>query len=425
MTHYDEQEPEWEELDKDGNPVDDALPSAEQIREGRIAKLQEEIELLGQQEAELLQDRRKSVENLRRDPVLQAFLTDIDERSDRVQAGALSARVYGIEAYSLVKEFRAAWYGRIEWLMKREGGALSVEEAIERANRKAQGEGEEAETARHALSLYRLILNREPEHISWSCLSELHGCAPDLAEDTWLRIKQQAREEFESGHVAAKIFEPNGHLNNPANRAEYLAIRESFVDQWKPQGGLEIAMVENAVMCYFMQRAWMKKLTKRMETQPRMESYDYQEWKQRHEYQYTHRDQHGKKYRRRTAKQWGPGDWDIPYVSEAEAVEQASHEADRWGRRFQASCRQLRDWRRWSGPVIVQNAEQINIASEGGQQVNVQKSKRSGKAGNGGRSKSGQRASKTKPKQLVSKSAEESIRMKPIAESIPVVADKC
>ena len=151
----------------------------------------------------------------------------------------------------------------------------------------------------------------------------------------------------------------------------------------------------------------MKKLTKRMETQPRMESYDYQNWKAHHEYQHTSREQ--KRYRRRTAKQWGPGDWDIPYVSEAEAVEQASHEADRWGRRFQASCRQLRDWRRWSGPVIVQNAEQINIASEGGQQVNVQKSKRRAKTGGG--KTSGKKASKSKPKQLASKSAEESIRM--------------
>jgi hypothetical protein len=418
MTYYDERDPEWDELDKDGNSIDDPVLTAEQIRESRKAKLQEEIELLGQQEAELLQKRRKSIENLKRDPILHAFLGEVDERPERVQAGSLSARIYGIEAQSLIKEFRAAWYGRVSWLMKREGGALSVEEAVERANREAQGEGEEAETAKHALSLYKLILNREPENVSWSCLSELHGCAPDLAEDTWLRIKRQAREEFESGHVAAKIFEPNGHLNSPAKRAEYLAIRESFFDQWKPQGGLEIAMVENAVMCYIMQRLWVKKLTKRMETQPRMESSDYQNWKVHHEYQYYRREE--KRYRRKTQKQWGPGDWDIPYVSEAEAVEQASHEADRWGRRFQASCRQLRDWRRWSGPVIVQNAEQINIASEGGQQVNVQKSKQSkGRAKKKPGSKtSGKRASKAKPKQLASKSVEESIRMETASDIV-------
>lgn len=376
MTHYDEQEPDWEEIDKDGNSIDDPVTTPEQIRESRQQKLQEEIQLLSQQEAELLQQLRKSVENMKRDPVLHAFLRDVDERNDKVQVGALSARLYGIEAYSLVKEFRAAWYGRVEWLMRIEGGALSVEEAVEKANREAQGEGEGARKAQHALSLYRLLLNREPEHISWTCLSELHGCGPDLAEDIWLRMKRQAREEFESGHVAARIFETAPSLINPAKRAEYLAIRESFFEQWKPQGGLEIGMVENAVMSYTMQRIWLSKLTKMMETQPRMESYDYENWKAQHEYQYSRRDYANpdkKRYRRKTQKQWGPGDWDIPYVSEAEAIEQASHEADRWGRRFQACCRQLRDWRRYNVPIVIQNAEQVNVASEGGQQVNVQK----------------------------------------------------
>jgi hypothetical protein len=71
--------------------------------------------------------------------------------------------------------------------------------------------------------------------------------------------------------------------------------------------------------------------------------------------------------------------------------------------------------------VIVQNAEQINIASDGGQQVNVQKSKRRAKTSNGGRGKTnGKRASKTKTKQLASKSAEESIRLKPTSETVPV-----
>jgi hypothetical protein len=35
--------------------------------------------------------------------------------------------------------------------------------------------------------------------------------------------------------------------------------------------------------------------------------------------------------------------------------------------------RQMRDLRRYSQPVIVQNAEQVNIAGDSSQQVNVQK----------------------------------------------------
>ena len=69
----------------------------------------------------------------------------------------------------------------------------------------------------------------------------------------------------------------------------------------------------------------------------------------------------------------------------------------------------MRDLRRYASPVIVQNAGQVNIASDGGQQVNVQKNKRRAKTG---RAKtSGKRGSKSKPKELAAKSAEESIRM--------------
>ena len=130
-----------------------------------------------------------------------------------------------------------------------------------------------------------------------------------------------------------------------------------------------------------------------------------------------------KRERRPIQGQWIAGAWEMPYQSEADAVEQAAELADRFRRAYHASVRALRDWRRY--PVIVQNAGQVNIASDGGQQVNVQKSKRRAKTGKVLQYKAkGKRASKTKPKQLAAKSAEESIRIKPIAESVPVVAGK-
>ena len=42
--------------------------------------------------------------------------------------------------------------------------------------------------------------------------------------------------------------------------------------------------------------------------------------------------------------------------------------------------RQMRDLRRYVQPVIVQNAGQVNIAADGGQQVNVQTGKRAKKS---------------------------------------------
>jgi hypothetical protein len=44
--------------------------------------------------------------------------------------------------------------------------------------------------------------------------------------------------------------------------------------------------------------------------------------------------------------------------------------ADRFNRIFMRTLRQLRDLRRYS-PVTINNANQINIAADGGQQVNL------------------------------------------------------
>jgi hypothetical protein len=81
--------------------------------------------------------------------------------------------------------------------------------------------------------------------------------------------------------------------------------------------------------------------------------------------------------------------------------------------------RQILDLRRYASPVIVQNAEQVNIASDGGQQVSVQrrkpnKGRAKKKTSNAERGKtSGKRAGKVKPKQPAAKSPEEGITMKP------------
>ena len=77
------------------------------------------------------------------------------------------------------------------------------------------------------------------------------------------------------------------------------------------------------------------------------------------------------------------------------------------------SQKKARDLRRYASPVIVQNAGQVNIAADGWQQVNVQKSRRRGKA-----KMSGKRASKSRPKQLAAKSAEESIRMETASDVV-------
>jgi hypothetical protein len=70
-----------------------------------------------------------------------------------------------------------------------------------------------------------------------------------------------------------------------------------------------------------------------------------------------------------TAKSWDEGCWLPPYVHEQEAIEQAVQMADQWNRIYMRTLRQLRDLRRFS-PVAINSANQVNIAVDGGQQIN-------------------------------------------------------
>jgi hypothetical protein len=55
------------------------------------------------------------------------------------------------------------------------------------------------------------------------------------------------------------------------------------------------------------------------------------------------------------------------------AIEQAMQMIDRYNRLFLRTLRQLRDLRRYSTPVKINNPQQVNIATDGGQQVNTVK----------------------------------------------------
>ncbi len=66
-------------------------------------------------------------------------------------------------------------------------------------------------------------------------------------------MRQAADDELESGKRGAEVA---GHNADPYERARYLAIRDSFVDQWQPQGGIESAMIEMLAVAYSLQMYW-------------------------------------------------------------------------------------------------------------------------------------------------------------------------
>lgn len=256
---------------------------------------------------------------------------------------------------SLLRQMHQAFVKRVAYYRSEAGGALSIEDARRRAFHPCTN-------AEEAVKEFDSLLSLPLGSLNFVDLLELHTLAPRAAEWFWERAKHEGRAEFESGYLAANITFPVGYMKGLWNIARYLGVRESFIDDWKPQGGIEIALIDMMAQSYFQWQYWLEQTVKRSKTEPRLEHHAYQEWKQYNE-------------KTKNTQSWKEGYWFPPYVSEQQAVEHAVQMADRWNRIFMRTLRQLRDLRRYS-PVTINNPSQVNIAADGGQQVNLNENKK-------------------------------------------------
>jgi hypothetical protein len=176
------------------------------------------------------------------------------------------------------------------------------------------------------------------EEITWGHMSAVAEVSIDDSLELWRRVREAADDELESGKRGARVA---GENSEPYALARYLAIRDSFADQWKPQGGIESAMVEMLAISYSLQMYWSAIAHDRA-----LRTHDEQ---------------------RQALKRYEAAGWKSPYQSEADAVDQAHRLADGYNRQFLRVLRQLRDLRRYA-PVVIQNAHQVNV---GTQQLNV------------------------------------------------------
>jgi hypothetical protein len=251
---------------------------------------------------------------------------------------------------SLIRQFHRTFTRSVAYYRSKEGGSLPIEEARARSFH-ACNNLEEAKKE------FDMLMGLPLECLNFVDLAELFSFAPRVAERFWEHAKREGRNEFESGHLAANVTFPVGYMKGLWNIARYLGVRESFLDDWNPKGGIEIALVDMLAQTYFQWQYWIEQTVLRSETQPREEHHEYRKWKQWNE-------------KTKNAKSWQDGYWFPPYVSEQRALEQAVQMADRFNRIFMRTLRQLRDLRRYS-PVIINNPNQVNVAADGGQQVNV------------------------------------------------------
>lgn len=179
-----------------------------------------------------------------------------------------------------------------------------------------------------------------PAEVEWGHITAVAEVNTDDALKLWARVREAADDELESGKRGAKVA---GDNTTPYALAQYLAIRDSFADQWQPQGGLESAMIDMLTIAFSLQMYWAGIAHDRA-----MRIHDEQ---------------------REQLKRYESSGWKSPCQSEADGIDQAHRLADGYNRQFLRVLRQLRDLRRYTPPVIVnQPGGQVNVAN---QQVNV------------------------------------------------------
>ena len=73
----------------------------------------------------------------------------------------------------------------------------------------------------------------------------------------WQRVKDAARKELASGHRAARTIE---HDSRPWERAQFLALRAAFREEWQPRGGVEAALIDAMAQAYTGYLTWLERL---------------------------------------------------------------------------------------------------------------------------------------------------------------------
>ncbi len=251
---------------------------------------------------------------------------------------------------SLIRQMHRNFVRSVAFFKSPAGGSLSTEEARAKAFHGCTNDAEAKEK-------FETLMCLPLDSLNFCDLMELQAFAPRVAEQLWEMAKREGGNEFLSGHLAANTTFPAGYMKEVWNIARYLGVRETFITDWKPSGGLEMSLIDMLAQSYFQWQFWLEETVKRSQTQERKPHREYQRWMEE---------------KAGVARASGDDDgyWTRPTISEAEALDQAVQMADRWNWTFMRTLRQLRDLRRYA-PVTINNANQVNIAAEGGNQVNV------------------------------------------------------
>jgi hypothetical protein len=230
------------------------------------------------------------------------------------------------ESLSIVREMARAFADTMEFYKTDWGGAKPHDEALKEALQRNEWRR-------------GYVDGLEPEKVDWGHLAAVAEVDINDSLAIWARLRETANDELESGRRAAAIV---GDRKEPYALAQFLAIRDSFADQWQPNGGIESAMIDMMTIAFSLQMYWST-----IAHQRSIEIYHNQE---------------------KDLNRYENKGWKSPYQHEACAIEQAYKLADSYNRQFLRVLRQLRDLRRYAPVIIQNNGGQVNV---GAQQVNI------------------------------------------------------
>lgn len=180
------------------------------------------------------------------------------------------------------------------------------------------------------------------DDITWSDLQAAMEHDPDAASILWRTLKQMARESLACGEYAGHAVLAN---QTPSRRAQFSVMLDAFMRAWHPRNAIEQSLVETLVQAQICYNSWLGAAVAATEhsgyAAEAIES------------------------KARQHESWNP-----PRLTSKETIESALAMADRFNRLFLRTLRQMRDLRRYSVPIMINNPSQVNIATEAGQQIN-------------------------------------------------------
>ncbi len=224
------------------------------------------------------------------------------------------------EENALARQMALAYEGMVQFY-RREFG-LTVEEADARAANTLTP-GDQAR-----------IMNTPPDQVNWNDLGRLLKADPQQGFVVWERIKQSARDELQTGHRAAAALEFD---SAPMARAQFLMLREELSRSWQPHDGIELTLIDMLAQSYTSYLFWLERLNMLSTGEVKVAK---------------------DKYKRE-------GYCEPPRVTALEARAEAAAMVERWSRLFMRTLRGLRDLRRWSSPVTINNSGgQLNIGTQ-------------------------------------------------------------